>query len=160
MRMAQRSHLTFTGPDLRTGDHLARIIAGPASESARSFRSVMSRISRCIGLQTSVLKATRTGSGPNPQWLIRPSGDRHGGPASKASFDAETSESLSYSAATEGNMLGELTREEDSSERTCLEFVSPVVLASSSGSSERRDFPSKWAPCSMARLWWKMSPST
>jgi hypothetical protein len=40
-------------------------------------------------------------------------------------------------------MLGELTLEEDSAERPGLELVAPGALTSASGSSERRDFPSK-----------------
>jgi hypothetical protein len=48
-----------------------------------------------------------------------------------------------YSAATGGNMLGELTLEEDSAEGASLALVAPGALTSASGLSERRDFPSK-----------------
>jgi len=40
-------------------------------------------------------------------------------------------------------MLGEFTLEEDSTERASSELVAPGALTSASGSSERRDFPSK-----------------
>jgi hypothetical protein len=60
------------------------------------------------------------------------------------SLDAEISfSSLRYSAATGGNMLGEFTLEEDSAERASSELVAPGALTPTSGSSERRDFPSK-----------------
>jgi len=68
------------------------------------------------------------------------------GPASKASLDAEIpSAALRYSAATGGNMLGELTLGELSAERD-PKLAEPFALGafiSASGLSERRDFPSK-----------------
>jgi hypothetical protein len=55
------------------------------------------------------------------------------------------STALRYSAATGGNLLGELTLEELSAGRDpkLAEPFAPGALASASGSSERRDFPSK-----------------
>jgi hypothetical protein len=55
-----------------------------------------------------------------------------------------------YSAAA-GRILDEALSAERGLE--LAEPIPPGVLISSSGLSERRDCPSKYAPCSMARLW-------
>ena len=69
-----------------------------------------------------------------------PLGTGLGNQASTPSF---LQQPLRYSAATRGKVLGELTLEEDSAERASLGLVASGALTSASGSSERRDFPSK-----------------
>ena len=59
------------------------------------------------------------------------------------------STALRYSAAAGDATLGELAEWDPK----FAELFAPGALISASGFSERRDVPSKLAPCSMARLW-------